>query len=138
MVSIFALLAGCSAPSDPRQEIEGIVRVDGSVVANGTLFVVPSGDHRGPSATAVVREGRYKFNRNNGPYAGTHIARWIPDPGPNGGEGVGVENFDPKKSHAPSRYETDDDESKTVGKPLETAVDIQDGTLDILIETSEP
>ena len=76
------LLAGVTGCSDGdsktrRLPIEGSVRFDAVPVQLGSVVFVPIKGTSGPAVTASVIDGKYKFDRTNGPVIGTYKVRFL-------------------------------------------------------------
>jgi hypothetical protein len=68
-------LLGCSAEApSQRVPLHGSVRVDGRLVTEGSLSLLPIRQHAGPAASTSISGGQYAFTAANGPNAGPHLA----------------------------------------------------------------
>lgn len=64
---------GCGGETGPsRSRIEGLVKLDGTPIPEGTINLVPIGQTKGPTASAQIKEGVYQSEDNKGPVAGTY------------------------------------------------------------------
>jgi hypothetical protein len=71
LVVLLLLLAGCGAEGPVRLPVEGAVAVDGRMLPAGVIRFIPSGDTKGPSAVATIRDGFYELPAEEGPVLGT-------------------------------------------------------------------
>ncbi len=71
--AVMVLFVGCSSQKPPeRVAVRGGVQYDGTMLAAGRIHFIPTEATKGPSATAVIRDGFYELDRRNGPIIGTH------------------------------------------------------------------
>ncbi len=70
--AVVATLVGCGGAAPERVAIRGGVQYGDDMMKSGRIHFVPTGATKGPSATAVIRDGFYEFDRENGPIVGTH------------------------------------------------------------------
>lgn len=67
------LLAGCGGdPETGRIPLHGTVRVNGTLVEEGSISLLPAEGHSGPAANTSITGGEYVFSESNGPVAGPH------------------------------------------------------------------
>ena len=59
--------------------ISGLVTVDGRDIESGSIGFFPARGTSGPSATSLIRAGRFQLTTENGPYAGAYRAEIIID-----------------------------------------------------------
>jgi hypothetical protein len=78
VLTVVSLAAGCGTDEVGRRPIFG--KIQGAEGRNGAITLVPSAGTNGPSATASVRDGRYEFDKSNGPVSGPHRAQIRLDP----------------------------------------------------------
>ena len=73
LLSLIAFLGmpGCR-PESSRRPIFGIVSVDGTPVARGSISFFPDRGHSGPAASTSISAGNYRFTTVSGPFAGPH------------------------------------------------------------------
>lgn len=64
------LLVGCAEEQIDRIAVSGTVTQKSGVVARGTISFVPTDGTEGPSATASIENGKYQFDKSNGPISG--------------------------------------------------------------------
>ncbi|MBY0525616.1 MAG: hypothetical protein K2R98_19580 [Gemmataceae bacterium] len=70
---LLVLVAGCATNGDVRQTVvQGTVLVDGEPLANGSISFFPTDGTRGPSAGAVIRDGKYRIEAERGVVVGTN------------------------------------------------------------------
>jgi hypothetical protein len=55
-----------------RLPVHGAITMASGEHLNGSITFIPTKGQSGPSATATVEEGKYQFNRNDGPTEGPH------------------------------------------------------------------
>lgn len=65
-------IAGCGSAGPERVAIHGGVQFGDDMLKAGRIRFIPTGATKGPSATAVIRDGFYEFDHRNGPIVGTH------------------------------------------------------------------
>jgi hypothetical protein len=72
MIGLFLAIAslGCSNAGEGRAPVAGEIRVGGQPLANGRILFVPLAPNEGPSASALVVNGKYELERKNGPVIG--------------------------------------------------------------------
>lgn len=96
-VTLFFLLSHClcscggGGKSDPvRYAVSGVVTFNGKPVPAGEIVFEPDGSkgNQGPSATTLIRQGKYAFNSRDGVVGGPSIVRIVGLDGvpPNGPE----------------------------------------------------
>jgi len=81
---ISVCLTGCSRPSGPqRLAISGEVLFGQEPLESGRIRFIPIEETTGPVAVAVVTDGIYVFDRENGPVLGKNRVQIesLPDPG---------------------------------------------------------
>lgn len=64
-------LGGCGQCGPQRVAVSGTVLVDGQRLPAGSVQFIPSGETRGPSASATVKDGRFELSTADGPLQGT-------------------------------------------------------------------
>ncbi len=72
LLSLGLLLGGCGGSSVQRVPVSGRVTTADGKPLNGSITLLPSAGTKGPAATVGVVDGKYQFDRNNGPTAGPH------------------------------------------------------------------
>lgn len=93
------VFAGCSAGQFDRLAVKGLVMQDAEPVERGSISFIPAEGSNGPSATAGITDGRYQFDKSNGPLAGHYkvvIAvqspeKKLPEPGAKPGDRQSIE-----------------------------------------------
>lgn len=70
IVCCFASVVGCGASGPPRLPVSGKVTAASGEAFNGSISFTPAPE--GLGATAAVSEGAYRFDRSNGPTAGSY------------------------------------------------------------------
>jgi hypothetical protein len=70
LAAMLVVSAGCGKPSVVRFPVGGSVSVKGNDKLSGSISFEPI--VRGPAATTALENGRYQFDRRNGPAAGRH------------------------------------------------------------------
>jgi hypothetical protein len=81
LVGLGALLGGCGKGDIARLPLHGTISLPSGEALTGSITFVPLEGTPGPGATATISEGRYQFDRENGPTAGPHrvtVMRAIP------------------------------------------------------------
>ena len=81
---IVVCLVGCGRPSGPpRVAISGEVLFGQEPLESGRIRFIPIEETKGPAAVAVVTDGIYVFDRENGPVVGKNRIQIesLPDPG---------------------------------------------------------
>jgi hypothetical protein len=63
-------LPGCSGP---QAEVSGTVRLNGSPIKEGAINFIPTGGNHGPSAGAIIRDGKYHIPRSKGATVGKNL-----------------------------------------------------------------
>ena len=63
-------LSGCGAPKTKRTAVQGEVTLDGKPLEFASVQFIPTGDCRGPMATARVTKGQYSLPATEGPAIG--------------------------------------------------------------------
>ncbi|HLA85800.1 MAG TPA: hypothetical protein VJL29_13500 [Thermoguttaceae bacterium] len=69
LASMMIPAAGCG--DTLRQSIEGVVTLDGRPLAEGSIQLLPREGTRGPSAGALIKDGRFSIDASKGAFAGT-------------------------------------------------------------------
>jgi hypothetical protein len=74
VVLVLCLLSGgCGRDDGPqRVAVHGSVRLANATLKSGQIRFIPTGSTSGPSAAAVIVDGRYEFTSDDGPLIGTH------------------------------------------------------------------
>ncbi len=72
LVVLAALVVGCSKRGTGRLPVYGTVSAAKGEPLSGSIAFVPSAGRPGPSATANLVAGAYRFDRSDGPTAGPH------------------------------------------------------------------
>jgi hypothetical protein len=73
LLGLLSLHCGCSRESPVnRLPVHGTVTMASGERLNGSITFVPAQGQSGPSATTKLDEGKYEFDRTNGPTAGPH------------------------------------------------------------------
>jgi hypothetical protein len=73
LLGLFSSICGCSSEHGPdRLPLHGTVTMPNGERLSGSITFIPAQGHTGPSATAKLEEGKYEFDRTNGPTAGPH------------------------------------------------------------------
>ena len=74
-LAVASLFAGCGAsvedPRGTRVAAEGTVKLDGAELAAGRIVFLSNQGEGTVKATALVEQGRYSFDEDNGPLPGT-------------------------------------------------------------------
>lgn len=104
---------GCSGSDEPRRHaLSGTVVVEGTAVAAGTISFLPSPGNSAQPAHTSIKDGKYRFQQDNGPYSGAHRVvigiKSIADKEPNpetGGEEFAGQGI--KEAAAPRRQAND-------------------------------
>lgn len=69
------LVAGCGKSSVwDRIPLSGTAQLDGNPFRDGSICFRPTRGTKGPSTIAKVRDGKFKFDKRNGPVPGAHSA----------------------------------------------------------------
>lgn len=68
--TLFCAACGTRYDGPPRAEVEGLVTVDGTPLATGSIVFTPAEGNVGPEARAAVVDGRFRLERSAGPGAG--------------------------------------------------------------------
>src|SRR5687767_11663369 len=63
---------GCGGDGLARVAVEGSVSQGGQPLSAGVISFLPAAGNNGPAANTDIVEGRYRFDRTNGPIAGAH------------------------------------------------------------------
>jgi hypothetical protein len=69
---ILASVFGRGEGRPGRRAVYGEVRVGGQPVAKGSISFYPAEGQAGPAANTAIVNGRFRFSRNDGPFAGPH------------------------------------------------------------------
>jgi hypothetical protein len=73
VAGLLLLHCGCSKETRlQRVPMHGAVTMKSGELLNGSITYIPAEGQKGPSATATLKEGKYEFDRTNGPAAGPH------------------------------------------------------------------
>ena len=88
------LIPGCSGRSSglDRIPVNGTVTSDSDKPLNGSLSFIPAPGTDGPAAITGVVNGKYHFDRSNGPVAGKYRVTFIRPPAPKPRDGRRVKN----------------------------------------------
>ncbi|MBX3436389.1 MAG: hypothetical protein KF861_02790, partial [Planctomycetaceae bacterium] len=72
---VVSLLSGCGGgDAGPKREaISGTVTREGIPVDDGLIMFKPHGN--GPATEVAIKDGKYQFDKENGPVAGMHDIR---------------------------------------------------------------
>jgi hypothetical protein len=65
-------LCGCGRTETGPARIAVYGKVAGPGTVNGTISFLPAGETKGPSATASIANGSYRFDTTDGPVAGSY------------------------------------------------------------------
>jgi hypothetical protein len=85
-------LVGCRKGTTlDRLPVRGKVTLPSGELLNGSITFLPAKGRSGPAANTAVTEGKYGFDRYNGPVAGAHV--------------VMVRRIEPRSGRAPSAGE---------------------------------
>jgi hypothetical protein len=63
---------GCNRDSGSRIAVRGTVLVDAVRVARGSITFLPAPGTTGPASSTSIRDGSYRFDRQNGPLPGKY------------------------------------------------------------------
>ena len=92
IVAMVLLCSGCGR-NDGRVAVAGKTALDGTPIAEGMINFFPTGETKGPTAGASIKDGFYSIPAATGPCVGLYrveirglqkTGRQIPLPGPNG------------------------------------------------------
>lgn len=73
LLGLLSLHCGCGRESGvDRLPVHGTVKMASGERLNGSITFIPAQGQSGPSATTKLDEGKYEFDRTNGPTAGPH------------------------------------------------------------------
>jgi hypothetical protein len=73
LLGLLSLQCGCGRGHRvTRLPVHGTVTMASGERLNGSITFVPAQGRGGPSATTNLAEGKYEFDRTNGPTAGPH------------------------------------------------------------------
>jgi hypothetical protein len=72
LLGLGILLDGCGKGGARRLPVHGAVSLSNGENLSGSITFVPVAGSPGPAATAALSDGRYQFNRSDGPAAGPH------------------------------------------------------------------
>ena len=76
VTTLLLAASGCSSDGfDNRQRIEGNVRIDGKPLNDALITFIPTGESKGPKATATIESGKYVIEEGQGPLAGEFIVK---------------------------------------------------------------
>lgn len=64
------LLTGCSGSGPQRAEVSGVVKINGKLVAEGSINFYPVEGTTGPEAGAAIKDGKFHIPRDKGPVVG--------------------------------------------------------------------
>lgn len=69
---LLLFVAGCSDSPWTHVAIDGTVTVDGTPIPAGTISFLPAQGHKGPAATALIQQGKFHLEGEDGPTSGPH------------------------------------------------------------------
>lgn len=72
LLPFLVVATGCGGSELKRQRAWGVVQLDQTPLAAGTIRFVPSGDTRGPATVAPVKDGFFELPADVGPLVGNH------------------------------------------------------------------
>jgi hypothetical protein len=73
LLGLLSLLCGCGSETRvKRSPVHGTVTMASGERLNGSITFLPAQGQSGPSATTSLAEGKYEFDRTNGPATGPH------------------------------------------------------------------
>jgi hypothetical protein len=73
VVGVLLLACGCGKETRlQRVPMHGTITMKSGEQLNGSITYQPEPGHKGPTANATVKDGKYEFDRVNGPTAGPH------------------------------------------------------------------
>lgn len=75
LVFVGLLLVACGCSRETRLQrvpMHGTITMKSGEQLNGSITYQPEPGHKGPIANATVKDGKYEFDRVNGPTAGPH------------------------------------------------------------------
>ena len=73
LLGLLSLDCGCGGEQDlNRLPVHGTVTMASGERLNGSITFLPAQGQSGPSVTTKLDEGKYEFDRTNGPTAGPH------------------------------------------------------------------
>ena len=76
LLGLLLLPCGCGGEPGPvRLPVHGTVTMASGERLNGSITFLPAEGQSGPSATTKLEEGKYEFDRTNGPTAGPHTVK---------------------------------------------------------------
>jgi hypothetical protein len=65
-------VVGCGSGDPKRHALSGSVIVEGTPVAKGTISFLPAPGNNAQPAHTSIEDGKYRFSKANGPFAGSH------------------------------------------------------------------
>jgi hypothetical protein len=73
-ILVTVVLCGCGGSEQelPRAKVSGHVTLDGKPLPEGVIRFIPTGEAQGPKTSAVIAEGRFLLEEEQGPVVGTH------------------------------------------------------------------
>ena len=69
---LLSSITGCGAHTN-RADVTGSVRLDGQAVQSGSITFLPTAGNKGPTAGAVIVDGRYGIDAAKGPFLGANL-----------------------------------------------------------------
>ena len=84
------IAVGCGSDTGGRISISGRVTYDGHPLPAGRILFTPADGNPGPSAGAIIEEGRYRLRAEEGPIAGEHTITVTTGGMPQKGDGMGT------------------------------------------------
>ena len=75
LVLIAAVLCGCGGSRDeelPRTAVSGTVTLDNKPLSEGVIRFIPTAGTQGPKTSAMISEGRFSLDEEQGPLVGKH------------------------------------------------------------------
>jgi hypothetical protein len=69
-LGLVCVLTGCAGSR--RASVEGKVTLDGQPVEDGAIRLLPAGDTKAPAVGAVITDGEYAIDAENGPFPGRY------------------------------------------------------------------
>lgn len=72
LLPLLMVTTGCGKSELKRQRAWGVVQLDQSPLAAGTIRFVPAGETRGPATVAPVKDGFFELPADVGPLVGKH------------------------------------------------------------------
>lgn len=69
-----AVSAGCGGPQGPtRIAVKGKIEQGGKPVPVGSISYLPAPGNAGPAANTSIKDGEYRFTKEDGPITGAHV-----------------------------------------------------------------